>query len=171
MAIECGPLRDISGVGDPVSVCQENFENIAKDLYMSTATRQSNVPASVPGAPTSGTFITGQLWRDSAGALWECTVGGSPGTWIIYLPAIVTGTASLNFGSISAGATEELTITVTGAVAGDAVALGCPVAIEAGLILMAYVSAADTVTVRAHNTTGSPIDPAAATFRATVFKA
>jgi hypothetical protein len=36
----------------------------------------------VPGAPTTGTWFTGQLVLDSNGVLWVCQVGGTPGTWI-----------------------------------------------------------------------------------------
>jgi hypothetical protein len=34
------------------------------------------------GAPTSGTYITGQTGFDSNGTQWLCTSGGTPGTWI-----------------------------------------------------------------------------------------
>ena len=34
------------------------------------------------GAPTSGTWATGDTVQDSAGALWLCTAGGIPGTWV-----------------------------------------------------------------------------------------
>ena len=73
-------------------------------------------------------------------------------------------TASLNFSSIAANAIGVLTVTVTGAVAGATVKLGPPAAIEAGLIWCGYVSAADTVTIRIHNTSGSAVDPVAATW-------
>jgi hypothetical protein len=33
------------------------------------------------GAPTSGTWAAGDTVQDSAGALWLCTSGGTPGTW------------------------------------------------------------------------------------------
>ncbi|MFJ8016227.1 hypothetical protein [Streptomyces sp. NPDC096339] len=33
------------------------------------------------GAPTSGTWSTGDTVQDSAGVLWLCTTGGTPGTW------------------------------------------------------------------------------------------
>lgn len=82
----------------------------------------------------------------------------------------VTATASLNFPSIAAGTVSVLTITVTGAATGDSVALGPPSGLESNLIAFGRVSAADTVTVRLYNPTGSAIDPAAATWRATVFK-
>jgi hypothetical protein len=44
------------------------------------------------GAPTSGTWSTGQSYVDGNGALWVCTVGGTPGTW-----AQVTANAELGY--------------------------------------------------------------------------
>lgn len=34
-----------------------------------------------PGAPTTGTWVTGAAALDSNDELWVCIVGGSPGTW------------------------------------------------------------------------------------------
>lgn len=34
------------------------------------------------GAPSSGTFFTGDFVVDRSGAMWVCTATGSPGTWI-----------------------------------------------------------------------------------------
>ncbi|MCK9299689.1 MAG: hypothetical protein M0P21_12125 [Methanoculleus sp.] len=82
--------------------------------------------------------------------------------------SIKTETASLDFGSINAAASADLTITVPGVVANDSVELGLPAAPTAGIVYQAFVSANDTVTVRATNITGSPINPAAQTFRVTV---
>jgi hypothetical protein len=73
-------------------------------------------------------------------------------------------TASLTFGSIAANAIAALTVTVTGAVAGATVKLGPPAAIEAGLMWCGYVSAANTVTIRIHNTSGAAVVPVAATW-------
>jgi hypothetical protein len=82
--------------------------------------------------------------------------------------SVLSATAALDFGSIAAGSQAELTISVTGAAAADAVHLGLPAGLEAGLAVSARVSATDTVTVRLINTTGSAIDPASGTYRATV---
>ena len=82
--------------------------------------------------------------------------------------AHLTGSATLDFGSIAADDEEELTITVTGANVGDSVSLGAPAAIESGLVWVGFVSAADTVTVRVRNTTAGAIDPASATWKASV---
>lgn len=83
---------------------------------------------------------------------------------------ILRGSGTINYGSISAAASEDQTITVTGAAVGDPVIIGLPAAIETGLVFTAFVSAADTVTLRASNITGSPIDPASATFKAMVLR-
>lgn len=68
--------------------------------------------------------------------------------------------ANLDFGSIAANDTAELTISVPGAIAGAAVMVGAPASIETGLVWVGYVSATDTVTIRLHNTKGSSVDPA-----------
>lgn len=78
--------------------------------------------------------------------------------------------AALNFPEISAGGHEDLTISVTGAAVDDAVALGLPASPPSGLVWNAWVSAADTVTVRATNITGSGIDPSSQTYTAAVIK-
>lgn len=80
-------------------------------------------------------------------------------------------TASLNFGSISTLAQADLTITVTGAAVGDYVTLALPAAPTAGIVFNAFVSAANTVTVRATNVTAGSIDPAAATYGVLVIAA
>jgi alpha-D-ribose 1-methylphosphonate 5-triphosphate diphosphatase PhnM len=83
-----------------------------------------------------------------------------PGT--DYAPANLTATATLDFASIAAQTCSGMTVTVTGATENDAVALGAPASIEAGLSWSGRVSAADTVTIRLCNVTASPIDPASA---------
>lgn len=83
---------------------------------------------------------------------------------------LISATATLNFPSIPAQSSAELTMTVTGAQEGDSVALGLPNPPAGNVTFNAYVSAADTVTVRAVNATGGAIDPPSATYRATVFR-
>jgi len=77
----------------------------------------------------------------------------------------LSAAASLNFPNVAAGGSADLTITLAGAVAGQPVALGFTSSGPyAGLRYEAWVSAADTVTVRAYNATGAGIDPPAQTF-------
>lgn len=85
------------------------------------------------------------------------------------LNKLLSTTATLDFGSIAAQDTADLTVTLTGAATGDAVAIGPPSGLEADIVVFGFVSAADTVTVRAANPTGASIDPASATYRVTVF--
>lgn len=59
--------------------------------------------------------------------------------------------------SIASGASLSTTIAVTGALVGDKVAVGFSLSL-AGLLLTAYVSAADTVTVVFANLTGGAVD-------------
>lgn len=80
-------------------------------------------------------------------------------------------TASLNFPSISAVSQADLTITVAGAAVGDYVVMSLPAAPTAGLVFNAFVSAANTVTVRATNVTASPVDAGAATYGVLVIAA
>jgi hypothetical protein len=78
-------------------------------------------------------------------------------------------TATLNFPSTAAGASSDLTMAVSGAVVSDAVFLGTP-APPAGCSYSAWVSAANTVTVRLLNTTNSAVDPGSATFRVVLMR-
>jgi len=80
----------------------------------------------------------------------------------------LTGSAVIDFPSIAAGLVVEDTITVTGANVGDAVSLGVPSTVDTNLMWSGYVSAADTVTVRLYNPTAGAIDPASATWKASV---
>jgi hypothetical protein len=75
------------------------------------------------------------------------------------------GSGTLDFGSTLANTNSDLTITVTGATDGDPVELGTPNAsIIGGTCYTAWVSAADTVTVRFNNYTTGAKDPASGTF-------
>lgn len=87
------------------------------------------------------------------------------------LTKIRAATATLDFPSISAVSQSDLTITVTGAAVGDEVVLALPAAPAAGIVFNAYVSAANTVTVRASNITAAPVDPASASYSVLVFGA
>ncbi len=87
------------------------------------------------------------------------------------LSKLLSGSASLNFASIAAAESADLTITVTGAAVGDSVALGLPAAPAAGLVFNAFVSAANTVTIRASNITALAVDAAAATYGVVVVAA
>jgi hypothetical protein len=80
----------------------------------------------------------------------------------------LTAVATLNFGNLVAGASADLTATVTGVKANDVkpvVNIGLPTGLTAGLVFQGWVSADDTVTVRCTNASTGAIDPAEADFR------
>jgi lysophospholipase L1-like esterase len=88
------------------------------------------------------------------------------------LAKTLTATATLDFGSTAASSSTDLTITVTGAADGDSVVVTPPNgSVVANSIYTAWVSAANTVTVRFSNLDiVAAADPASGTFRAVVFK-
>lgn len=107
---------------------------------------------------------------------WLCVAEGEPGTWVEVrgktgagtdFTKILTGSADIDFASIAAGAVATADIAITGAAAADFVTLSAPAALEAGLTFCGIANT-DKVTIRLHNTTGAAIDPAAATWKATV---
>ncbi len=62
--------------GNGVAITAPGASSSGAHLYLS--------PGSVPGPPVSGapSHLAGQLWMDSDGALWQCTIAGSPGNWV-----------------------------------------------------------------------------------------
>jgi hypothetical protein len=86
------------------------------------------------------------------------------------VPTYLTVAAVLDFASIPPGACADSTLSIPGASAGDSVAPGWPAGFESGLIGMMRISASNTVAVRVCNLSGTTVDPAAATFRATVVR-
>ncbi|MGA7240286.1 MAG: hypothetical protein WBY44_31670 [Bryobacteraceae bacterium] len=87
------------------------------------------------------------------------------------VPTYLTGSATLDFPSIAAGTcAADLTLSLPGANAGDAIAPGWPAALEAGLSGNMRVSAAGVVSVRLCADTTGAVNPAAATFTATIVR-
>jgi hypothetical protein len=85
-------------------------------------------------------------------------------------PTFLSATSTLDFASTSANATTDLTITVTGAVAGSPVIVAPPNAATGQGSYFAWVSAADTVTVRLHNDGAGIYDPPSGDFSVTVIQ-
>ena len=107
---------------------------------------------------------TGLITTDAGGST-TISVDGT------VVPTYLTGTAVLNFPSIANGAcAADLSFTLAGAAVNDGVAPGWPNALEPGLVGTMRVSAPSTITVRLCNLSGSAVDPASATFRATIVR-
>ena len=86
---------------------------------------------------------------------------------------ILVGSAVINFPSTAAGDYQVATITVTGAADGDPVSFGVPngsVPVSTACNFSAWVSAANTVTIKFINHSGGALDPGSGTFKAYVTK-
>jgi hypothetical protein len=106
----------------------------------------------------ANTGAAGEVWSGPAGA------GGAPGFNLVSL----VGSAALTFGLIPDGSSAALTLTIAGAVVGQAVAPEWPSTLEAGLLGIMFVSAANTITVRLFNLSGAGVTPAVQTFGARI---
>lgn len=95
----------------------------------------------------------------------EASFGAVAG--ISGLAGHLKGTATYDASSLVDGAGETTTVTVTGAVVGDFAIFGHGVDL-AGITTTAYVSAADTVSVRLQNESGGTLNLASATLNARV---
>lgn len=116
--------------------------------------------------PTGGNILDGNINYD--GSNLRLTVSTTDYTLIKAL----VGSATLDFPSIAASGYQDLTITVTGAAINDPVTVGEDNAtVGANIFYKGWVSATNTVTVRAFNTHPSnSYDPASATFKVIVQK-
>lgn len=80
------------------------------------------------------------------------------------------GSATADLASANTDTNTTTTVTIAGAAVGDVALVSPSAALEAGLSLYAYVSAADTVTVVAVNATSGTVNPASNTFNVIVIK-
>lgn len=86
-----------------------------------------------------------------------------------WASSAITGSVTYNPASLADGAGETTTLTVTGASLGDQVVASFSNDLQ-GIILHAWVSSANTVSVRFQNETGGTIDLASGTIRVRVIK-
>ena len=128
----------------------------------------SGTTLAIPAATTitGDVAVTGAI---SATTTLTGTTGLSVGGGDTVLK-ILTGAATLNFGSVSTNSAADLTITVTGAGTNSVVILGLPPGAHTNIVYTGFVSATNTVTVRAQNISLEDTDPAAGSFRATVLQ-
>jgi hypothetical protein len=145
-----------SGAAGGISLRVEGTPRLALD-------NNGTLVVSGTGAHTFGTTNTVTLQAGAVTATGAITFGGGS-----TIKTVLTATATLDFTEIAAAGSADLTITVTGAAVNDSVSLGLPASPAAGIVWNAFVSATNTVTVRASNITASPVNPASATYRATV---
>ena len=82
---------------------------------------------------------------------------------------VITASATYDPGSLADGAGATTTVTATGAVLGDFALASFSLDLQ-GISVTAYVSAADTVSVRFQNESGGVLDLASGTLRVLVFR-
>ncbi|MCB9216837.1 MAG: hypothetical protein H6616_13250 [Ignavibacteria bacterium] len=125
-----------------------------------TADIDYTLPTATPNAAANGTDLgTGYMETDNAGTMsWRQSV-------------VVTAT-NLNFGNVASQTSSDVTVTVTGAAVGDIVNIGVDnAAVAANSCYTAWVSAANTVTIRFNNYSLAAIAPATTnTFKVQVTK-
>lgn len=127
------------------------FDHIPGELCFNVGLLEANAPSDYDGAFNST--------QSPSGAVAFATTMG---------PQSVS--ATLDFPSTASGSYSDLTVSVIGAAGGSRVVLGLPATPAAGIVWNAWVSATDTVTIRANNPTGSPIDPGSASYGVTVIR-
>jgi hypothetical protein len=111
--------------------------------------------------PNDGTLIRARVFNPTAGSI---TLAAGRLRWMDLGDYVVCkASASLDFSSRANNVGQSLTITLPGVSLGDYVSWGTSAA-YINEVVTAYVSAANTVTVRSHNASGGPSDPAANTF-------
>ena len=87
----------------------------------------------------------------------------------ILATGVLNATATVDPASLVDGAGETKTVTVTGAALGDFAMVAAPYDLS-GVVVTAYVSAANTVSIRLQNESGSTVDLASGTWKVKVIQ-
>ncbi|MER9763107.1 right-handed parallel beta-helix repeat-containing protein [Mesorhizobium sp. M0138] len=156
------------------------YEIIDADPTSATYQQNTNTQQIAASAmPAAGFYVAGAFVRNSlpaAGATIEgwlrMTTGSSHvlGTdWATVGCMKLSGTATFDPASLADGVGATTTVTVTGAALGDAAIASFSLDTQ-GITITAWVSAANTVSVRFQNESGGVLDIASGTLKATVFK-
>lgn len=148
-----------------------SYDSLTDDATVSIVARNGSAYNRVDLHTDTGLVIRSQMYfidgTQGAGKVLTSDANGLASWQTLAL----TDTATLNFGSISPNGHETLTITVTGAALSDVVSLGIPNAsMNDHASFVAWVSSANTVSVKCFNFDGSSFNPAAGLFTVKVFK-
>lgn len=118
---------------------------------------------SAPAVSDSGESRT---YYDASAGLQKQSINGGA---YRSLPFVLSGTAVYDPASLADGVGATTTVTVTGAALGDVADASFSLDLQ-GIGMTAYVSAADTVSIRLQNESGGTLDLASGTLKAVVFK-
>jgi len=160
-----------SSYGDGGSI-NTSGGNLDSGGSIDTSNQGGSINTTGTGSIGFGIAATRTTLNGSATAARTVTLPNITGTLPI---ALISTSTALDFGSISTGGFVDLTITLTGAATTDVVFVACldtagRGATDGKLIFEAFVSATNTVTVRAHNPTAGSIDPASYNFKVAIIK-
>ena len=181
-----------SGGGDPVfgAVALNQAAAVTGTLPNgNTTATSSNTLSAIVARDASGNFTAGTVTAalsgnsstatdlaanptDCASNTFATTIAASgdltcTSVGTAALSGLLTGTGTLDF-DLTSNASQDLTVTVTGAALGDPVYIGVPNgSLTADTLFWGWVSATNTVTIRAMRIAGTP-NPASGTFRADV---
>ncbi|RWX71885.1 glycosyl hydrolase family 28-related protein [Mesorhizobium sp. M2A.F.Ca.ET.039.01.1.1] len=168
------------GVGDVLQADGKFlYEIIDADPTSATYGANTNTQQLAATAmPTTGTYVQGAFVRNSSPTQangiegWLRLSTGNAhvlGTDWMIVGGRLTGTATFDPASLADGAGATTTVTVAGAALGDAAVASFSLDTQ-GITITAWVSAANTVSVRFQNESGGTLDIASGTLKATVFR-
>jgi hypothetical protein len=147
---------------DTVIIDPDTSQTLTHTTYLRLGKLAFAQGATLPDVPTNAVPVA-KLTRVPGGVTLDEVETPGP-----KLRKVLEGSAPLDFPSIPAGGIATLTMAIAGAQPGSEVLLGAPASLEAGLLAFGLVTAADTVTVRLYNSTAAAVDPAPATWKASV---
>jgi hypothetical protein len=81
-AIRLQSLDQMSPPAADLSMNARRLINVATPLFPTDAATGYAGMSTVTGAPTTGTWNTGNYVVDGLGRIYTCTAGGTPGTWV-----------------------------------------------------------------------------------------
>lgn len=163
---------DIGNSTFPIYI--RTYGNISAGLGATVPTARVHIAAGTATASTapikftSGTLLT----TPEAGAVEYNGADAylTNGTGRYILAKGLRDTATIDFPPILSYENADMTMTVTGASVGDVVSIGAPNNMPTRGVMSAWVSSANTVTIRIYNTLSGLFDPAAGVYTAIVFK-
>lgn len=136
------------------------LELIADEGFTINGQASVNLDSGVPDGTWIRAVLVGSDWKVWLYSGLEAGVG----------PSVFGASATYDPASLADGTSATTTVTVTGAALGDFATASFGADLQ-GVTLDAWVSAADTVSVKFTNNTGAAVDLASATLRARVEKA
>ena len=87
-AIRLQSLDQMSPPAADLNMNARRLVNVATPLFPTDAATAYGGQSTVTGAPTTGTWNTGNWIVDATGKIYYCTAGGNPGTWAAAVPAL-----------------------------------------------------------------------------------